>query len=237
MDMQSLQTWARKTAQKGRALARPALRSRAFRIALFIAVLLAVFFYAAYRLSQQDLFGWRFNFSIAKVETNNYESVAPNLSFRYPRTFEIDRDEKKRYGAGYIVGVKLKTDDRTGCDIRRGGPSLDYSRSVDEMAETVVGPIRERASDFRLIEKDKMAVGGRPALKVDFSFLDPIGSRVRLDQIFVDNQGTQYMIICGTGEYQHAFFVKDFRMLYDTLRFESKVLEDRSGWRGLMFWK
>ncbi|KKR21599.1 MAG: hypothetical protein UT50_C0006G0013 [Candidatus Moranbacteria bacterium GW2011_GWA2_39_41] len=205
-----------------------------------IIVLVALAFltagYFAYRLSQKDLFGWRLNFSLNKVETNDYQSIAPTVAFKYPKFFELDLDKDKKYGAGYVVGMKLKTDDRTGCDIRRGGPQLDLSKSVSTITEEITGPIKTKASDFQLLESGKTSVGGRPAFQVFFSFLDPIGARVRLDQIFVPEK-ENYMIICGTGEYQYIFFRKDFQIFYDSISFDGKILDQRTWWQKLMFWK
>lgn len=192
--------------------------------------------YFAYQLSQKDLFGWRLNFSLNKVETNNYQSIAPTIAFKYSKIFDLDLDKDKRYGLDYVVGMKLKTDDRTGCDIRRGGPQLDMSKSVQALAEEITGPIKAKASNFQLLENSKTNIGGRPAFQLSFSFLDPIGARVRLDQIFLPEKDN-YMIICGTGEYQYAFFKKDFQTFYDSINFDGKLLDQRIWWKKLMFWK
>jgi len=206
--------------------------------ALVLLVLVALFsVYFAYRLSREDLFGWRLNFSLSKVETNDYQGISPTIAFNYPRIFEIDIDANKKYGKNYVAGIKLKTDDRTGCDIRLGGPELDFSKTAEELANEIVNPIKEKASNFQLLEKSKIKVGGRDALKVSFSFLDPIGARVRLDQIFTENNGEKFMIICGTGEYQYAFFQKDFNLFYSSINFEGKILDQRKWWQKMMFWK
>lgn len=216
------------------------------KISLIVLIVLVILLvgYFAYRLSQKDLFGWRLNFNLNKVETNTYTGFAPNLAFLYPKIFETDLDPEDNYGKGYLVGIKLKTDDRTGCDIRTNGPQLDLARSEQELTETIINPIQERASDFRLIEKGKLKIGGQPAFKVSFSFLDPIGARIRLDQIFTENQGTRFMIICGTGEYQHAFFRKDFQTFYDSINFSGKISDfeinrpwQRVLWEELTFWR
>lgn len=216
------------------------------KISLLVLITLAILLigYFAYRLSQKDLFGWRLNFNFDKVETSHYSSFAPNIAFLYPRIFETDLDPDKKYGKGYVVGIKLKTDDRTGCDIRTNGPQLDFSRPEQALTDAIVNPIKERASDFQLIEKGKLNIGGQKSFKVSFSFLDPIGARIRLDQIFTENQKTQFMIICGTGEYQYAFFRKDFQTFYDSINFSGKIsdLEINQPWyrvffQELIFWR
>lgn len=208
-----------------------------------VALAILVVGYFAYRLSQKDLFGWRLNFNLNKVETGTFTSFAPNLAFLYPRIFEIDSN-RERYGKGYLVGIKLKTDDRTGCDVRLGGPELDFSKNVAELTDEVIAPVKSKASDFKLIENKKTKIGGQDALRVSFSFLDPIGARVRLDQAFVKDKGTSYFIICGTGEYQYNFFQKDFNVFYDSLNFKGTIsdFETNQSWhrvllRELFFWR
>lgn len=186
---------------------------------LFVIIILIGLFYFISYLSTNDLFGWRLNLSFIKVKTSDYQSFGPNLSFKYPDIFEIDSDPENRYGDNYIVGIKLKTDNRTGCDIRKGGPDLDYSKSVDELTKNVTSQIKDKAKDFSLIEQEEIKIAGRDGLKVSFSFLDPIGARVRLDQIFTKNGDINYLIICGAGEYQFGLFKKDFEVLYESLVF------------------
>lgn len=216
-----------------------------FKISAVTLVVLAVlvFGYFAYRLSQKDLFGWRLNFNLNKVETGTYTSFAPNIAFLYPRIFEIDSN-RERYGKGYLVGIKLRTDDRTGCDIRLGGPELDFSKNIGDLTNEIINPIKEKASDFKLLENKKTKIGGRDALRFSFSFLDPIGARVRLDQAFVKDNNTRYFIICGTGEYQYDFFRKDFNVFYDSINFKGSIsdFETNQPWyrtlfKELFFWR
>jgi len=189
----------------------------------FIVVILVGLSYGGYLLSKKDIFGWRFNFSFNKVETSDYKNIAPNLKFKYPNIFEIDNDKEQRYGKGYLTGIKLRTDNRTGCDIRTNGPQIDFSKSDQEITDSVISQIKDKAKDFKLIENGKITIGGRDAFKTSFSFLDPIGARVRLDQVFAQNENTNFFIICGTGEYQYDFFKKDFQVFYDSISFDSDL--------------
>jgi hypothetical protein len=205
-------------------------------VLIVLAVLTAGYF--AYRLSQKDLFGWRLNFNLNKVQTQDYSSFAPTIAFRYPKIFEIDLDPDNKYGKTYLAGIKLRTDDRTGCDLRIGGPELDFSKSADALSQEIVGPIGEKASGLKVLEKDKLSLGGQDAFKVSFSFLDPIGARIRLDQLFTKGKdGTRYMIICGAGEYQFSFFQKDFEVFYDSINFEGKLLKQENSWKKLFNFK
>lgn len=190
----------------------------------FLALFITAAGYFTYRLSQKDLYGWRLNFSLNKVETSDYKGISPTIAFKYPRIFEIDLDQNKKYGENYVVGIKLKTDNRTGCDIRRSGPQLDFSRSNQELEEETTGPIKSKTTDFKLLESGKKNIGDHQAYFISFSFMDPIGARVRLDQFFLSGE-ENFMLICGTGEYQYAFFQKDFRTFYDSINFNDKSIE------------
>jgi len=194
------------------------------RIFAVIAILIVVALgYCVFLFSEKDFLGWRLNLGVTKIETSDYAGLAPNINFKYSKIFEIDSDQEKKYGAGYVVGLKLKTDNRTGCDIRLGGPELDFSKDAQALADTVIGSIKEKTKDFNLIEKNKMKIGGSDAFEVSFSFLDPIGARVRLDQISVKNGNNNFMIVCGTGEYQYDFFKKDFQSFYNSIDFNAKI--------------
>ena len=173
-----------------------------------------------YVLSKNDLFGIRVNFDVHKVETNVYESFTPDISFKYPAIFEVDNDDQNKYGSEYLVGIKLKTDTRTGCDVRVDGPELDFSKGVDEIASMITKDISENAKNFKIVEKKKVSIDGRDGFKVAFSFLDPIGAYVQLEQVFVKNDDINYFIICGTGEYQYEFFQKDFDVFFDSIEFD-----------------
>jgi len=188
-------------------------------ICIFVVIFAIAIFFIVRELMTNDFLGWRLNLSLRKVETSDYQSFAPKIAFKYPKNFEIDSDPENRYGDSYLAGIKLRTDNRTGCDIRTNGTELDFSKTEDKLINNTISQIKDKASDFRLIQKQKISIGGRPAFKVSFSFLDPIGARVRLDQIFVKNDGTNYLIICGAGEYQFDFFEKDFGVVYKSVVF------------------
>lgn len=188
-----------------------------------IAILAVALLVFAYLFSQKDFFGWRLNLSLSKIEASDYKSIAPSISFKYPKIFEIDSDPEHKYGKDYVVGLKLKTDNRTGCDVRVGGPEIDLSKKTEDIVSEIVDPIKEKTKDFSLFENKKTKIGGSDGVRISFSFLDPIGARVRLDQIFVKNGGSNLIIICGTGEYQYDFFKKDFQFFYDSIDFETEL--------------
>lgn len=220
--------------QKGKRFFRLLLK---FIFPLLILLVLSAAVFVLYRLSKEDLFGWRLNFNLAQVKTQEYNSFAPTIAFKYPDIFELDLDSENKFGTDYLVGMKLKTDDRTGCDLRIGGPELDFSRPIAELEKQVVDPIRERATGLEVLEKNKTKIGGEDAFLVSFSFLDPIGARIRLDQLFTKGKdGRRYMIICGAGEYQFDFFKKDFAIFYRSINFEGKLFQEEKNWREFFAW-
>ncbi|XLQ20574.1 MAG: PsbP-related protein [Candidatus Moraniibacteriota bacterium] len=190
-------------------------------IKVLIGILITLFIISGflYYFSQNDMFGWRFNFQLQQVEIKEYKGLAPNIKFEYSTIFEIDGDIQNKYGEGYVVGIKLKTDNRTGCDVRIDGPKLDYSKKIDELAQEITGEMSKNAKDFKIISKEKVLIDGKDAFKVSFSFLDPIGARVQLEQVFVSNNNLNYFMICGTGEQQYDFFRKDFEAFFNSIDF------------------
>lgn len=207
-------------------------------IIIFSVIILLVAGVSAYSLLESNLFGWTATLNLRRFETNDFKSLAPKLTFKYSNIFDIDIDRDKKYGEGYLVGLKLKTDSRTGCDVRTNGPEINFGMSDTEISNSVIGPIQAKASDFKLLSQQRSKIAERDAFMVSFSFLDPIGARVRLDQLFTSNpDGQNFMIICGTGEYQFPFFEKDFRIFYDSIGFKAEVIPQKNTWQKLKFWE
>ncbi len=190
------------------------------KVVIYISIVIFIIAGFLYYFSQNDILGWRFNFQVQQIETKEYKGLAPNIKFEYPTIFEIDGDVNKKYGQTYVVGIKLKTDSRTGCDMRINGPKIDFSKSVDELSKEVTKEISQNAKEFKIISKEKILIGGNEAFKISFSFRDPLGSRIRLEQVFVANDDVNYFVICGTGEQQYDFFHKDFNIFFNSISFD-----------------
>jgi len=173
-----------------------------------------------YYFSQNDIYNWRLNFQIQQIETEEYKGLAPNIAFKYHTIFEIDGDVEGKYGQSYVVGIKLKTDNRTGCDVRINGPHIDFTKTEYELAKEVTDEISQKTKNFTIMTKEKILIDGNQAFKISFSFRDPLGSQVMLEQIFVSSGKFDYFIVCGTGKQQYNFFRKDFNSFFNSITFD-----------------
>lgn len=186
------------------------------------------FFYAAVVFAMVFLsfgksLGWKMDFFVDKVNYKNYNHIAPDLTFEYPTYFAIDNGEGKNYGETYLAGLKLSTDPRTGCDVRLSAAGLNFQKSDTEIAKALVSEISKTAKDFKLISARRIKIDGENAFSLEFSFTDPINSRVRLNQIVTGHGGQYYMIICGTGDYQYKYFESDFQNFLDSFQWQSSL--------------
>jgi hypothetical protein len=191
-----------------------------YKLSILFSILILLVVGFLYYFSQNDIYNWRLNLQLQQVETKEYKGLAPNIAFEYSTIFEIDGDANGKYGQAYIAGIKLKTDNRTGCDIRINGPQLDFIKTENELAQEVTAEISKQAKNFKVISKEKMFIDGNEAFKITFSFKDPLGSRIMLEQVFVSNNKLNYFIICGTGEQQYDFFRKDFKSFFNSITFD-----------------
>lgn len=184
-------------------------------VVFYLAIILGIILYFS-----NSLFGWRMNFFLDKVHYKNYSHIGPDFSFEYPDYFQIDSGEGKNYGTGYLTGIKLNSDSRTGCDIRLNAAGLNFQKSDEEITKALTGELSKSAKDFRLISSKRFKIDGENAFSLEFSFTDPINSRVHLNQIITGHNNNFYMIICGTGEYQYRFFERDFQSFLDSFNWE-----------------
>lgn len=186
---------------------------------------IAVVGVGAWRAQQQD--GMRFFWKLEKVDYRQYRHLGPNFSFAYPDYYVIDEDAEKKFGADYLAGMRLKTDRRTGCDIRNNPFGLNFSKSDDEIRTALEKDLSASAKEFRSISADRIRIDGEDAFELEFSFTDPINDRVRLSQTIVSHGGGNYMIVCGTGEYQYPFFQDDFDDFYSKIRWSADSVTTR----------
>ena len=188
-------------------------------------IILIVIFYLAIILGilsffSGNLFGWRTSIFVDKINYKNYSHIGPDFSFKYPDYFQIDNGEGKNYGDNYLAGLKLSSDSRTGCDIRLNSTGLNFQKSDDEITKALVSEISKSAKDFGLISSKRFKINKENAFSLEFSFTDPINSKVHLNQILTGHGDNFYMIICGTGDYQYKFFEKDFQSFLGSLKWE-----------------
>ena len=161
---------------------------------------------------------WRLNWSLQKINYQTYNHIGPDFSFHYPDYYQFDGDESKKFGDQYLGGFKLKTDQRTGCDLRINPFGLNFAKSDSEIENAIKNDLSKSAKEFKLISSQRTKIGNEEAFQIDFTFLDPTNNTVRLSQVLMSHAGTGYMMVCGTGEYQYQFFQKDFEEFFKNFR-------------------
>lgn len=160
--------------------------------------------------------GWRLNWFLEKISYQKYEHIGPNFSFRYPDYFQLDVDEQKKFGDKYIAGIRLKTDQRTGCDLRYNSVGIDFQKTDQEIRNAISAELSQGAKEYELVSSERIKLDGEDAFLAEFTFLDPTGSVVRLSQIITSHAGANFILICGTGDYQYRYFQKDFQDFLDS---------------------
>lgn len=189
-------------------------------------IILVVIFYVAIVLGFiafffDNIFGWRLNIFADRIKYEKYSHIGPDFNFKYPNYFQIDDGEGKNYGDAYLTGLRLNSDSRTGCDIRLNKVGLNFQKSDQEITKALIDEISKSAKDFSFIKSERFKINGENAFSLEFSFTDPINSKVHLNQVITGNSDNFYMIICGTGKYQYKFFEKDFQSFLDSIRWRN----------------
>jgi hypothetical protein len=184
-------------------------------VVFYLVIILGIISYFS-----NGLFGWKTKIFIDKVNYKEYSHIGPDFSFEYPDYFQIDDGEGKKYGNNYLTGMKLVSDSRTGCDVRLNAVGLNFQKSDEEITKALAGEISKSAQDFQLISSKRFKIDNENAFSLEFSFKDPINSRVHLNQVLTIHENNFYMIICGTGEYQYKFFEKDFQSFLNSIEWK-----------------
>ena len=198
-------------------------RKKVKKIILTVIVLILIFvaWKTVQKFSDTGLFGYRSSVYLEKVKFEKYSHSGPDFSFQYPDHYVFDDDADKKFGADYLAGFRLKSDQRTGCDMRHNLVGLNFSKSDAEITSALEKELSKNAQDFKLLSAKRINIGGEPAFRTEFSFTDPIASTVRLSQNIVSHDGQNYLIVCGTGDYQYKFFQKDFDAFFQSFRWEA----------------
>lgn len=189
-----------------------------FALVLATIFLLAVLGWGAVVWLDQNVTGLRLKLGISKVQYQTYTHLAPNFSFKFPAHFVADSDEQKRYGEAYLGGFRLQGDQRTGCDVRSNPVGINFQKSDQEIHEAVSKDLAAHVKDFKEISAKRTTIGFEKAYLVDFSFTDPLGNSVRVSQAITSHQGSSYLFVCGTGQYQYDFFAADFADFFKSFR-------------------
>jgi len=171
------------------------------------AVVLATVGGVYYYLSSR---GYIVRFSIFRPEYLEYRSESPRFSFSYPSKFVLDKDEENRFGKDYLIGIKLPSDARVGCDVRAVRGKLDLSGSLEDITKKIAAEISQGAEGFQVLDSSFTEIGGEKAVKLEITFKGPLGETMRTDQVFTSHGGNVYTLVCGTTKDTFDFFAEDF---------------------------
>lgn len=165
--------------------------------------------------------GYRLAFSIEQRNYQTYQhSGAPKFAFEYDANqFEIDTDAENRFGDDYLVGVKLPSDARVGCDVRAVKGTLKLSDDEQKDGSRVAQQISQGADFFQAQNHRYEQIGGEKALRMDITVGGPLGELLRMDQAFLEHDGRTFNLICGTTAGTYPYFVNDFKRFFESLSF------------------
>ncbi len=144
--------------------------------------------------------------------------TATGYTFRYPVTYADEVGDAK-YGAAYLTGFHLPGDNRTGCDVRSSDTGLNFAKGDAAIRTALVSELSKSAGGFELKSAGRMTIGSDPAYSVEFSFTDPMGDTMRIDQVMTTDRGNHYILICGAHDAQWDFFKDDFQTFFGSFRF------------------
>jgi len=181
------------------------------------AVILAALGGGYYYLSSQ---GYIVKFSLSKPEYLDYKNLSPSFGFSYPSKFVLDKDEENRFGENYLVGLKLPSDNRVGCDVRAVKGRLNLEGEIGAVAEKLAQQVSEGAEEFQVLGSEFREIGGEKAVMLEISFRGPLGETMRTDQMFAARKDTVYTLICGATEGTYEFFAEDFSYFLDSFTWE-----------------
>jgi hypothetical protein len=99
---------------------------------------------------------------------------------------------------------------------------LNFQKTDAEIKDALIKDLSQSAKEFKLISAQRIKLGGEDAFRTEFSFLDPTGNIVRLSQVLTSHAGADYILVCGTGDYQYKYFQKDFQNFFDTFSWQSE---------------
>lgn len=168
--------------------------------------------------------GYIIRFQIFKPDILTYVNKDPQFSFYYSSRFDIDKDEKQRFGKDYLVGIKLPSDPRVGCDVRSVKGKINLTNDLQAVTDNLSKQISKGSKGFEVLESEFVEIGGREGIALNISFTGPLGETMRTRQVFTANNNLVYTLICGTTKDTYDFFANDFETFFESFSFSVEPL-------------
>lgn len=190
------------------------------KIAVIIGSMVAVILLVtvAVKISQMQSWSLRFNSPIETVEHQEFKNE--NFSFFFPERYVLDKNEQKKFGADYLAGFHLADDDRTGCDVRSSEIGINFSKSDQEIKDAFIKELSANVKGFDQFKGERLQIGKRDAFKVSFLLTDPLGNKLKINQVLLSGNNENYLLVCGSGSAMEKFFQKDFNDFFKSFRLE-----------------
>lgn len=160
--------------------------------------------------------GYVFKFSLSKPEYLDYKNLSPGFGFSYPSKFVLDKDEEGRFGNTYLIGIKLPSDNRVGCDVRAATGKLNLQGDLEEITAKLAQDISQGAKGFEVINSSLVKLSDEEGIKLEIVFTGPLGETMRTDQVFAAHGDKVYTLICGATKGTYEFFAEDFSYFLDS---------------------
>lgn len=162
---------------------------------------------AYYYLSSQGIIT---RFSLFRPNYLEYRSGSPPFSFSYPSRFTVDQDPDNIFGDDYLVGIKLPSDSRIGCDVRGMKGQLRLTEDIDEVTSKLMATVSAGAEDYQILKSSFLEIDGEPGVSLLASFKGPLDEVIQTRQVFTAHGDLVYTLLCGTSRDTYEFFAKDF---------------------------
>lgn len=174
------------------------------------------------RMVNAPSWGLRFHAPIERVKYQTHNDPAGKFSFVFPVRYTFDSDEQKKFGADYMAGFHLNADSRTGCDVRASEVGINFAKSDQEISEAIAKELSVNVKGLENFSGQRIKLNKRDAFAVNFSLIDPLGNKLRINQILISSPKQEnYLLVCGSGEAQAEFFAQDFADFLRSFRLNS----------------
>ena len=136
------------------------------------------------------------------------------FSFSYSSKFKLDEDEARQFGESYLVGFKLPSDSRIGCEVRGVQGNLVLGEDLPAVAGKLADVLSAGTEGFTVLDSAFVNVGGGRGIKLAVSFRGPGGETLRSDQVFTSREDRVYTWTCGAPEGAYQSYADDFAYFF-----------------------
>jgi len=153
--------------------------------------------------------------TVLKPQYLEYVNASPSFSFSYPSEFKLNEDKAGQFGESYLVGFKLPSDSRVGCEVRGVQGSLVLGEDLPVVTGKLSEVLSQGTEGFEVLDSSFVTVGDGRGIKLAVSFRGPDGETLRSDQVFTSRAGKVYTWTCGAPEDTYQSYADDFTYFFN----------------------